>query len=150
MGRLAQSCLVIALSACTAVAPDIPESGTKHPIADTTTAVVQDTVVTVVPTAPEGTVVLQTDSDEWRVYVFQRGMYYADAVEVSLPPPWVIPTKEDAQILHTLYFPNSERFITCDGFTFAMPSATVSKAGLKTKYSVLGVWYRPTVIYIPY
>lgn len=78
--------------------------------------------------------------------VFATGKYYADAVEVQLPSPWVIPTREDAQILKTLTYPSSERFITCDGYTFGMPSASVSKAGQKTRYSVLGLWKRPTVI----
>ena len=91
-------------------------------------------------------VVLQTDSAEWHVQVFATGMFYADAVEVQLPSPWVIPTREDAQILKTLTYPSSERFITCDGYTFGMPSASVSKAGQKTRYSVLGLWKRPTVI----
>ena len=95
-------------------------------------------------------VVLQTDSDEWHVRVFATGKYYADAVEVQLPSPWVIPTREDAQILKTLTYPSSERFITCDGYTFGMPSASVSKAGQKTRYSVLGLWKRPTVIEVQF
>lgn len=95
-------------------------------------------------------VVFQTDSDEWRVHVFATGMFYADAVEVQLPSPWVIPTREDALILKTLTYPSSERFITCDGYTFGMPSASVSKAGQKTRYSVLGLWKRPTVIEVQF
>lgn len=95
-------------------------------------------------------IVFETDSAEWHVRVFATGKYYADAVEVQLPSPWVIPTREDAQILKTLNYPSSERFVTSDGYTFGMPSASVSKAGQKTRYSVLGLWKRPTVIEVQF
>ena len=95
-------------------------------------------------------VVYDTDSTEWHVCLFATGKLYADAVQVSLPTPWRLPTREEAQILKTLTYPHDERFVTSDGYTFAMPSATVSKAGAKTKYSVLGLWIRTTVIQIDF
>ena len=95
-------------------------------------------------------IVYQTDSTEWHVCLFATGKLYADAVQVSLPAPWRLPTREEAQILKTLTYPHDERFVTSDGYTFAMPSATVSKAGAKTKYSVLGLWIRTTVIRIDF
>ena len=95
-------------------------------------------------------VIFETDSTEWRVCIFAEHMIYSKAVGVSLPSPWVLPTREDAQLLKTLEYPHSERFITSDGYTFGMPSASVSKAGQKTQYSVLGLWKRRTVIVIDF
>ena len=95
-------------------------------------------------------VVFVTDSDEWHVKLFKEHLLYAEAVKVSLPDPWVIPTRDDAAILKTLEYPCEERFITSDGYTFGMPSSSVSKAGAKTKYSVLGLWKRMTTIDVPF
>ena len=91
-------------------------------------------------------VVLETDSNEWRVCIFAEHLLYSKAVEVNLPSPWLLPTREDAAILKTCTYPHDERFVTSDGYTFGMPSASVSKAGQKTNYSVLGLWKRKTVI----
>ena len=91
-------------------------------------------------------IVYETDSTEWRVRIFAEHLIYSKAVEVNLPSPWLLPTREDAHILRTLTYPHDERFITSDGYTFGMPSSSVSKAGQKTKYSVLGLWKRKTVI----
>ena len=91
-------------------------------------------------------IVYGTDSTEWHVRLFAEHLIYSKAVEVNLPSPWLLPTREDAQILRTLTYPHDERFITSDGYTFGMPSASVSKAGQKTNYSVLGLWKRKTVI----
>ena len=109
------------------------------------------------PTANSGSVVspnkrmiLETDSTEWHVCVVATGKLYADAVQVSMPAPYRLPTKDEAQILKTLTYPSSERFVTSDGYTFGMPSASVTKAGSKTKYSVLGLWVRPTTINVPF
>lgn len=99
----------------------------------------------------DGTIVFETDSDEWRVQTFKQHLLYSDAVAIELPAPWVVPTREDAQVLKNLtYGDGSERFITSDGYTFGMPSATVSKAGTKTKYSVLGLWRRQTTYFVPF
>ena len=100
----------------------------------------------------EATIVLVTDSDEWSVQLFKEHLLYSEAVKTNLPAPWAIPTKEEATVLRTLEFasPSGERFITSDGYTFAMPSASVSKAGSKTKYSVLGLWRRKTTIDVPF
>ena len=103
------------------------------------------------PALPEqGThtkVVYRTDSTEWMVSIFQSSLFYSDAVEVTLPAPFVLPTREQAAVLRELeYSDNTQRFVTSDGYTFGMPSASVSKAGSKTKYSVLGLYIRSTVI----
>ena len=45
---------------------------------------------------------------------------------------------------------SGERFITSDGYTFGMPSASVSKAGTKTQYGVLGLHRRKTTIDVPF
>ena len=91
-------------------------------------------------------VVYETDSTEWLVCVVATAFLYSEAVAVPIPAPYRRPTKEDAQILKTLTYPSSERFVTSDGFSFAMPSASVTKAGAKTKYSVLGLHIRKTTI----
>ena len=105
------------------------------------------------PSEPQSTreaIVLLTDSEEWHVCLFAEHLLYSKAVEVELPSPWLLPTREDAQILKTCTYPHDERFITSDGYTFGMPSASVSKAGQKTQYSVLGIWKRPTIIVIDF
>ena len=95
-------------------------------------------------------VVYDTDSTEWRVCVVATGLLYTEAVEVSIHAPYRLPTKDDAQILKTLTYPSSERFVTSDGFTFSMPSASVTKAGAKTKYSVLCLHIQKTTIDVPF
>ena len=94
--------------------------------------------------------VYETDSTEWHVCLIATGKTYAEAVQVAVPAPYRLPTRDDAQILKTLTYPSSERFITSDGYTFGMPSASVTKAGSKTKYSVLGLHIRPTTIDVPF
>ena len=98
------------------------------------------------PTGSNEAIVFITDTSEWHVRLFAEHLIYSKAVEVQLPSPWLLPTREDAQILRTLTYPHDERFITSDGYTFGMPSASVSKSGQKTNYSVLGLWKRQTVI----
>ena len=95
-------------------------------------------------------IVYKTDSTEWHVCLVATGKLYAEAVQVPMPAPYRLPTKDEAQILKTLTYPSSERFITCDSYTFGMPSASVTKAGAKTKYSVLGLWIRVTTIDVPF
>ena len=105
------------------------------------------------PSSKTGTneaIVFITDSDEWHVCLFAKHLLYSKAVEVNLPSPWMLPTREDAAILKTCTYPHDERFVTSDGYTFGMPSASVSKAGQKTYYSVIGLWKRPTVIVIDF
>ena len=98
-----------------------------------------------VETIEMGTAVLQTDSDEWRVYVFMSGVLYGSGYTVD--SPYHIPTKEEATVLRTIsYGAEGQRYVTCDGYTFGMPSASVTKAGVKTKYSVLGLWHRKNII----
>ena len=91
-------------------------------------------------------VVCVTDSDEWRIALIAEGLYYHEAVGVSVPDPYRLPTRAEAQVLRWLTYPHDERFVTSDGYTFGMPSASVSKAGSKTKYSVLGLWRRKTKV----
>ena len=109
------------------------------------------------PTAPSNhsvdankMVIYETDSTEWNVCLVATGKLYSDAVQVSMPAPYRLPTRDEAQILKTLTYPSDERFVTSDGYTFGMPSASVTKAGAKTKYSVLGLWKRRTVIDVPF
>ena len=97
-----------------------------------------------------GVTVLESDIDEWQVCIVAEGLVYAEAVKTRMPEPWQLPTRDDAAVLKTLSFEHGERFITSDGYTFGMPSASVSKAGVKTKYSVLGLWKRRTVIDVPF
>lgn len=99
-----------------------------------------------------GVLVYETDSTEWRVKLFKEHLYYSEAAAITLPAPWRLPTREEATVLRTLEFasPSGERFVTSDGYTFGMPSASVSKAGSKTRYSVLGLWRRTTTIYISF
>ena len=96
------------------------------------------------------TIIIQTDSTEWHVRLFETGKLYNEAVQVQMPDPWRLPTREDAQILKTIEYPSEERFITSDGYTFGMPSASVIKAGSKTKYSVLGLYIRKSTIIIEF
>lgn len=91
-------------------------------------------------------VVCVTDSDEWRIALIAEGLYYHEAVGVSVPDPYRLPTRAEAQVLRWLTYPHDERFVTSDGYTFGMPSASVSKAGSKTKYSVLGLYRRKTKV----
>ena len=107
------------------------------------------------PTPSEQTVrneavVLTTDSTEWRVCLVAEHLTYSEAMEVPLPSPWLLPNRQQAAILRTLSYPSDERFVTSDGYTFGMQSSSVSKAGSKTKYSVLGLYIRPTVIRIEF
>lgn len=98
------------------------------------------------------TIVLQTGSTEWAVYLFKEHLYYSEATAITLPAPWRLPDREEAKVLKDLSYPtqSGERFVTSDGYTFGMPSASVSKAGAKTKYSVLGLWRRRTTIVIEF
>ena len=95
-------------------------------------------------------VVYATDSTEWQICLIATGKTYAEAVQVSMPAPYRLPTRDEAQILKTLTYPSSERFVTSDGYTFGMPSTSVTKAGQKTKYSVLGLWKRKTTIEVTF
>ena len=95
-------------------------------------------------------IVYETDSTEWHVRTIATGKTYAEALQVSVPAPYRLPTRDEAQILKTLTYPNDERFVTSDGYTFGMPSASVTKAGAKTRYSVLGLYIRPTTIDVPF
>ena len=95
-------------------------------------------------------VVYETDSTEWHVRLVATGKTYAEAVQVSMTAPYRLPTKDEAQTLKTLTYPSDERFVTSDGYTFGMPSASVTKAGSKTRYSVLGLWIRPTIIEVEF
>ena len=95
-----------------------------------------------------GVLVYETDSTEWRVKIFKEHILYSEVASITLPAPWVLPTREDAAVLRLLEYPHEERFVTSDGYTFGMPSASVSKAGAKTKYSVLGLHKRRTTIII--
>lgn len=97
-----------------------------------------------------GVLVYQTDSTEWRVKIFKEHILYSEVASITLPAPWVLPTREEAQILKTIEYPSEERFVTSDGYTFGTPSASVTKAGAKTKYSVLGLYIKQTYILVEF
>lgn len=96
------------------------------------------------------TIILETDSNEWHICILATEKLYADAMQVEIPEPWKLPTKDEAKVLRSMTYPHDERFVTSDGYTFGMPSASVSKAGSKTKYSVLGLLRRKTIIEMPF
>lgn len=102
------------------------------------------------PTGSNEAIVFVTDTSEWHVRLFAEHLIYSKAVEVNLPSPWLLPDRQQASVLKTLSYPSNERFVTSDGYTFGMPSASVSKAGSKTQYSVLGLYIRQTVIRIEF
>ena len=127
--------LSLSISGCKQDEPEQPEQPSESIIDD----------------GEPGTLVLVTDSSEWRVKLFKEHLLYSEAVKTNLPAPWSIPTHEEASILRTLtYGSGSERFVTSDGYTFGMPSSSVSKAGTKTYYSVLGLHIRRTVIVVTF
>ena len=100
-------------------------------------------------TAITGTVVYRTDSTEWMVYVFKTKVYASD--DLTVPAPYRLPTHEEAQVLrHIKYGVSNQRYLTDDGYTFGMPSASVTKAGSKTIYGLIGIYIRPTTIYIEF
>lgn len=91
-------------------------------------------------------VIYSTDSTEWRVLLIKENLLYSDAIKVSVPEPYRLPTREEAQILKICSYPHKKRFITSDGYTFGMPSSSVTKAGGTVKYSVIGLYIYKTVI----
>ena len=103
-----------------------------------------------IPNEPHvGTAVFWTDTTEWILYVFATGVLVSDVY--SVPEPYHVPTHDEAQTLRLLtYGVYGQRYLTDDGYTFGMPSASVTKAGTKTKYSVLGLFIRSTVIVVPF
>lgn len=123
------SILEITTSACDPIEPTVPQSHTDE---------------------SNEVIMIETDSTEWHVCLFATGLFYSEAIQVPLPEPWELPTREDAQVLKTLEYPSDERFVTSDGYTFGIPSASVTKAGSKTKYSVLGLWKRKTTIEVTF
>lgn len=98
----------------------------------------------------KASIIYTTDTTEWNVCLFSTSKVYSEAILVSIQSPWKLPTKEYAKILKTLTYTSNERFVMSDGYTFGMPSASVSKAVAKTKYSVLGLWKRRTTIDVPF
>lgn len=97
-------------------------------------------------------IVFVTDSDEWHVRLFKEGVQYAQLKQYVLPLPWRLPTQDEAKILRKQTFstPAGERFFTDNGYTFQMPSASVTVAGAKKKYSIVGIWRRRTVIVVEF
>ena len=90
-------------------------------------------------------VIHETDSDRWEITLIRQHVLYSG--DLSVPSPMRLPDRSEASVLKGYtYEPNDERFVTSDGYTFGMPSASVTKAGQKTKYSVLGLYRYKTVI----
>lgn len=91
------------------------------------------------------TIIYRDDSTEWLVWVPYSRVYVYDSYVVD--SPYHVPTHEEAKILKTItYGPSGQRYLTDDGYTFGMPSASITKAGTKTKYSVLALWRRRYII----
>ena len=96
-------------------------------------------------TPPLGVIIYTDDSTEWRVWIPYGAVYVYDSYPVD--SPYHIPTHEEAKILKTItYGASGQRYLTDDGYTFGMPSANITKAGTKTKYSVLALWRRQYII----
>ena len=96
-----------------------------------------------------GVLIYRDDSTEWRVFVPYAAVYVYDTYHVD--SPFHIPTREEAKVLHTLHYGSgSVRYLTDDGYTYGMPSASITKAGQKTKYSVLALWRRSYIINITF
>lgn len=125
-------CLLLSLSACNETEPDTSISTLSSGLDAEKTVMV-------------------TDSTEWIVRIFKEHVLYADVAALILPSPYCLPSKDEAAVLRSFTFGGGkERFVTNDGYTFGMPSASVTKAGAKTKYSVLGLYKRRTVIVIKF
>ena len=125
-------CLSLFISACHKDEPENPTVEQNH--SKEPSAAIDSTRM----------VVLDTDSAEWIVYTECTDVLYNDAYSVK--SPYHIPTREEAAILKTCtYGDGSQRFVTSDGYTFGMPSVSVTKAGMKTKYSVLGLHIRHNI-----
>ena len=101
-------------------------------------------------TVPEfiwGAMVYRDDSTEWHVWVPIVGVYVYEDYMSYVDSTYHVPTHEEAKILKTItYGPSGQRYLTNDGYTFGMPSANITKAGTKTKYSVLALWRRRYII----
>lgn len=96
-------------------------------------------------------IILTTDSDEWQVKLFKEHLLYKDAIALTLPEPWTLPTREEAGVLrHYTFGEGEERYCCSENRTFGMPSTSVTQAGAKTKYSLLGIYRRKTVIMIQF
>lgn len=81
------------------------------------------------------------DSIEILGYVAYTDIYASDPI--FLDSLFRLPTHEEANVLRTVtYGTEGERYLTDDGYTFGMPSKSVTKAGKKTKYSVLAIHVR--------
>ena len=93
-------------------------------------------------------IVFVTDSDEWHCRVFKEGVRLSEMKTYTLPDPWRLPTRAEARILRGYEYTTNagERFFTDDGYTFQMPSSSVTKAGSKKTYTIVGLWRRRTVI----
>ena len=97
----------------------------------------------------DGACIYRDDSTEWLVWVPYASVYVYDSYPVD--SPYHIPTREEAKILRTLHYgAGNVRYLTDDGYTFGMPSASITKAGQKTKYSVIALWRRPYIINISF
>lgn len=94
-------------------------------------------------------IVYKTDSTEWHIYTAHKDVFYGS--DYTVKEPYHVPTRDEAKVLKNItYGDGNQRFVTSDGYTFGMPSASVTKAGTKTKYSVLGLWIRRSTITIDF
>ena len=137
MGRRHHQAVLICVLAALLIGCNTSEPTPPDHIADTGNMVV------------DGVLIYRDDSTEWMVWVPYASVYVYDSYPVD--SPFHIPTREEAKILHTLRFgAKNVRYLTDDGYTFGMPSASITKAGQKTKYSVLALYRRPYIINISF
>ena len=113
--------------------------------------------LTVSSSTPAQELTLQRISGSMTITITDEFPSNADEIEFVIDPRYkqldvttLCATSGEARILRDLDYPHRERFITSDGYTFGMPSSSVSKAGQKTKYSVLGLRIRSTIIEIEF
>ena len=117
--------VVLACIACTPVTPTVVQ-GVSSPEERATHIYTQ---------------IYMNDSIEYLAYVAYEDIL--SGTPVTLDTLFRLPTHEEAQLFKTLtYGEEGVRYLTDDGYTFGMPSKSVTKAGTKTKYSVLAVHRR--------
>lgn len=96
-------------------------------------------------TLHEHTSVYHDDSTFWCIYIAYTDIYASDQHIVEAP--FHIPTREEAKVLKNITFGREGvRYLTNDGYTFGMPGKSITKAGAKTKYSVIALYRRKYII----
>lgn len=99
---------------------------------------------------PETFLLYETEEDYWYAAIVKTGILISDTIQLVMPhigeDIFQLPTREQATILKNQIYTHKERFLTNDGYTFAMPSEKISKAGSKTKYTAMAIFVQPKTI----